>query len=90
MYGLAAPRLDLRSRFRLSLYANLFGVFFGSDGDTWCRPWKLAGIEAPGAVPTLGRLRTRSGAAAGKGVAQGRSSRGQAGRTDWKALVQRL
>ena len=56
MHVLAAALLDLRSRFGLSIYANLFGVFFGGGGDAWHCPWKLVGTKAPGTVSTVGRI----------------------------------
>jgi len=64
MHAFAAPLLDKRARFRLSIRADLFGIFFGSGGSPWLVSRELVGIEATGALPTLGRLRPRSGSAA--------------------------
>jgi hypothetical protein len=55
MHSLAAALLDLWPRFRLPIYADVFGIFFGSGGDARLYPRKLVGIEATGPLPTLGR-----------------------------------
>src|SRR5205823_7763807 len=60
IHAVAGSLLDLRLRFRLPIYADLFSVFFGSGGDAWSSSRWLAGIEAPGPLPTLGRDRPRS------------------------------
>jgi hypothetical protein len=57
MHAVTAAFLALRARFRLSIYTELFGVFFGSGGDAWRHPRNLAGTEAIGKMPTMGRSR---------------------------------
>lgn len=64
MHALAAALLDRRAQLWLSIRADLFGIFFGSGGNAWIVSRELVGIETPGALPTLGRLRPRSGSAA--------------------------
>ena len=64
MHALAAPLFDRRARLRLSIRADLFGLFFGGSGSAWLVSRKLVGIEAAGALPALGQLRARSGSAA--------------------------
>lgn len=54
----------LRSRLRLPIYPDLFEIFSGSGGDAWRSARKLAGIEAPRSLPTMGWMWVRPGAAA--------------------------
>ena len=54
----------LRSRLRLPIYPNLFEIFSGSGGNAWRSVRKLAGIEAPRSLPTMGWMWVRPGAAA--------------------------
>src|SRR5262249_36343538 len=60
IHAVAGPLFDLRPRLRLPIYVDLFSVFFRSGGGAWSPLRLLAGIEAPGALPTLGRSRPRS------------------------------
>jgi len=60
MRGLASAFFALRAWLRLSILADLFGVFFGSGREAWRHAWNLAGIEALGALPAVGWSRTRS------------------------------
>jgi hypothetical protein len=54
VYALAVPAFAVRSR--LPIYADLFSIFFGSSGDSWRSLRKLARIEAPRSMPTVGRI----------------------------------
>jgi len=56
VYALAVARFAVWPRFRLPIYAHLFGIFFGSGRTAWDPPWKLAGIEASRSMPALGRM----------------------------------
>ena len=56
VYALTVPAFAVRSQFRLQIYADLFGVFFGSGGGAWRSLRKLARIEAPRSMPTVGRI----------------------------------
>lgn len=54
VYALTVPAFAVRSQ--LQIYADLFGIFFGSSGDSWRSLRKLARIEAPRSMPTVGRI----------------------------------
>src|SRR4029077_9603394 len=54
VHALAISAFAVRSR--LQIYADLFGIFFGSSGDSWRSLRKLARIEAPRSMPTVGRI----------------------------------
>ena len=56
VYALTVPAFAVRSQFRLQIYADLFGIFFGSGGDSWRPLRKLARLESSRSMPTVGRI----------------------------------
>jgi len=69
MDAIAGASSALRSRFRVPICPDLFGIFFGSGWDPRRLSRKLARTQAPRSLSALGRMRIWSGAPAlGRGM----------------------